>query len=128
FESMPNFRARRELVARLGETYLDPSILPQFRALLRRLKKLGSKRNALAHCAMHANISGNHLIFRDAFTNAMNGGLEFTTEPITNKEILDLAMALDQLASDLSGFHGLCAGKVHASARKHREQQNHPNP
>ena len=52
FASLPNFRARRELIIRLGESYLPEEILPQFRRLMRRLKNLGTKRNKLAHCAI----------------------------------------------------------------------------
>lgn len=48
--SLPNFRARWQLISRLAETFADDSLLPEYRNLLKRVKKMAGNRNTLAHC------------------------------------------------------------------------------
>ena len=79
--SIPGARAKRELVSRLAETYLDPVLLPKFRPLLKRMKSLGRTRNLLAHSMMHINVDGRkNLAFSDVFSKKFDGGLDFNQD------------------------------------------------
>jgi hypothetical protein len=44
-----SFRAKRELLMRLGEAYLIDALLPEFRDIMSKTKHLSEKRNLLAH-------------------------------------------------------------------------------
>ena len=46
---MQSFRAKRELIVRLGEAYLPTASLPAFDALMAKVKHLSEKRNMVAH-------------------------------------------------------------------------------
>jgi hypothetical protein len=48
--NLPNIRARVLLLRRLGGTFVDDSVLPEFTKILDRIEKLAGKRNILAHC------------------------------------------------------------------------------
>jgi len=47
--SSTSFRAKRDLLTRLGETYFVDTLLPEFRDIMAKVKHLSEKRNALAH-------------------------------------------------------------------------------
>lgn len=50
WDSLPNFRARRNLIGRLAETFVsDAAVRVDFQKIMVRMKKLAKNRNALAH-------------------------------------------------------------------------------
>ncbi len=51
-------RAKREFVSRLAETYLDDKLLPDLRSLLKRMGRLSTTRNSLAHGRIFINYDG----------------------------------------------------------------------
>jgi len=124
--SLPNLRAQREFIIRLGETYLDDSVLPHFRSLMRRIKKLAARRNALAHSPMSHENNETYRIFRDVFNIEQDGGLGFSSDKISNKEIAQLIAAIQTLQSDVIQFMVMVNGKIHSSARIHREPPKRP--
>lgn len=63
WDSMPNFRARHQLLSRLAETFLDDSLLPDYRNVLKRIKKAGGRRNMVAHSFGGVDEKPDHIIF-----------------------------------------------------------------
>jgi hypothetical protein len=120
--SIVGARARRDFIARLAETYLDPALLPKCRGLLRRVKTLGQSRNVLAHTSMHINVDGaENMIMGDVFTGQMNGGLDFEFRSFPLNDLRVLAGAMEQLRAELIHFLIECDGHVLQAARIHRE-------
>ena len=125
-ESVASGRPRRTFVERLTETYLDSELLPEFRSLMRRMDKLGSTRNLLAHASIHVNVNGKeNMIMRDTFTtDSMDGGLDVEDKPFPLGELRAHARALDMLFGDFVVFTHNCEGKIHQTARIHREPRD----
>ena len=126
--SFPNTRARTTLIQRLGETYIDASLLPKFRGLMKRVGKLSGRRNILAHSLLGPNGPNKWMIVGDSFSDEMDGGWDFKPEQISEKEILELATACGTLHMDLVKFLFDLNGKVHTSTRMHREEQKSQTP
>lgn len=63
--SLPNFRARSALVARLVETFItDDTVFAEYRRIGKRLKGLASNRNQLAHSIGGDLDTWSHHVFR----------------------------------------------------------------
>jgi hypothetical protein len=124
-ESVPIGRPRRQFVERLAETYFDATVLDRFRSLMKRMDKLGLERNLLAHALMHVNVDGQqNMIMRDIFTSeTMSGGLDFEFKPFPLNDLRTLVRALIAFKGEFWHFVFECrsGGKIHASARIHRE-------
>ena len=119
--SITGARARREFILRLGETYLDPEVLPEFRRLMDRVKSLGASRNTLAHSTMHINVDGKqNQVFADTFSKRMDGGLDFDFRAFPLNDVAVLADALEKLHGELIALLFRCDGKVLRDARIHR--------
>lgn len=74
--SLPNIRARKQLLTRLAETYLHDDILTRYRVLMKRTTKLGAKRNLLAHAMGGYDVETNIVRFiNDADDNVV--GINF---------------------------------------------------
>jgi len=126
--SLPTGRWRQDLIIRLAETYLDQSLLHRFRALMKRVKNLGHKRNQLAHSRMYIGPDGaESKLMDDIFSKARPKGLDFDFTPFPLKEVEDLAHALLLLRGEFIHFLSDCDGKIHTSARIHREQPSRPS-
>jgi len=122
--SIAGTRAKREFVARLAETYLDPELLPQFRSLLERMKRLARTRNLLAHTRMHVNVDGKqNIAFSDVFSEELDGGLDFESHPIPLNDLFVYVKALETLHGELIRFLFQCNGHVFRDARVHRDAE-----
>jgi hypothetical protein len=123
--SLPNFRARRVLLERLAETYLDETSLKRFHSLLKRATKLAVKRNALAHTAWTI-IDGRKVrLFFDNDDEIF--GFNFAAErtfDISNLE--HFPRAIGQLRNDFLTL--IFKAKVFPSPKIHRGQQSDQNP
>ena len=120
--SIVGSRAKREFATRLAETYLDASLLPRFRGLMKRMKSLGKTRNTLAHTPMHVNLDGKeNKVMGDVFSDAMDGGLDFDFYDFPLNDLRVFRESLEQLFRDLSRFMFDCDGHFHHKARIHRE-------
>jgi hypothetical protein len=121
--SMVGSRIRREFISRLAETYLDPSLLPQFRSLIQRMKSLGQWRNALAHAPMHINVDGRqNMVISDVFSHKMDGGLDFEAKVYPLNDLKVLVKSLNGLRHDLLMFLLQCDGRVFHDPRVNRER------
>jgi hypothetical protein len=60
-----NFRSKRELIERLGRTYLPEEHLAEFLAIMRQVKVLSEKRNMLAHEVCHLVDRNTYRFFND---------------------------------------------------------------
>lgn len=115
-------RGRREFVTRLAETYLEPALLPNFRGLMKRVKTLGRTRNSLAHSLMHINVDGRkNKVFADTFSKEMDGGLDFSSRDLSINDLRVFVQSLTDLHGELLHFMFEFDGKVHVTARVHRE-------
>lgn len=99
---MPNFRARRELLASLAETYCHGGALITFRGHLRRAKTLSENRNDLAHAFADLDWKRNRVFF---FQDRSGGedGFQFLKrdKPVAIKNIAGWASAMAQLRNEL---------------------------
>lgn len=125
--SIANDRAKTQMIDRLGATYIDPPLLPEFKRLMKRVNDLRLKRNIYAH-GMLAGMPKEHeyLFLKDDFPVELKGTLAFKTQRIRLQDIKTQADGLTQLFNDLGRFGGDLSGNVHTSARTHREQLPHP--
>jgi hypothetical protein len=115
-------KARLDLVSKLGETYIDPTLLPRFRKLMKRVNDLGQKRNLFVHAALGAGDRiGSYTVMRDVFPAEFDGTLDFSFRPINLNYIKTVSDALEKLFFDLITFSAHLSDRVHASARTHRE-------
>lgn len=126
--SISGARAKREFIARLAETYVDASLLPELRKLLDRLKRLGHTRNVLAHSLMHVNVDGKqNMVFADVFSEEMDGGLDFDFRLLPLNEVKVLVEALHKLHNEMVHFIFKCSGHVFKDARVHRDEAARKN-
>ena len=123
WSAMPNWRARRDLLARLAETYLAEEELPAYRSLLRRAKGLGENRNALAHRMSGVDAeSGKIFIMGDAGHD--DYGMEFLrTDFYDLTNVQNWAKDTHRLLQDLSAV----PLSVNASSRMHLALRDDPN-
>ena len=123
WSAMPNWRARRDLLARLAETYLAEEELPAYRSLLRRAKGLGENRNALAHRMSGVDAeSGKIFIMGDAGHD--DYGMEFLrTDFYDLTNVQNWAKDTHRLLQDLSAV----TLSVNASSRMHLALRDDPN-
>jgi hypothetical protein len=117
--SMSSGKPTTEFITKLAETYLDTSLLDKYRKLIKRVNDQRLRRNLLAHASMFLGGHNDMLIFNDHFPDET--GLAFKAEPITLNEINQLTHALTVLHGEFLSFVMECDGKIHPSARTHRE-------
>ena len=125
--SMPNMRARLDLIRRLGETFLDESLIQEFRAILRRCKNLGKNRNSLAHNAGGLDVDAVFTYYQDEDTD--DNGIDFTGTgrmPLANildwpQQIKDLNATIVTFAHGTLSSGGQLVQKMHSSPRIQRE-------
>lgn len=126
--SVGQSRQQREFALRLAETYMDETLLPRFRAIMRRAKKFSSDRNLLAHAMMHISVDNEEcLAFRDVFPTSEKGALAFEAIPLQLNRLTTLRDSISEVRGDLQRFQFDLLGHVHTSAKIHREQQSHPS-
>ena len=105
WNSLPNFRARLNLIARLVETFVDDEeTLTEFKAIRKKLKVLARNRNMLAH-----SIGGNldtrnrHVFLVD--DNEDGKPMEFAGKrAIQGKSIAQWHREMQQMRHDLQAF------------------------
>ena len=125
--SMMNFRAKRELIVRLGESYLPEKSLERFRALMAQVKHLSEKRNMIAHdrvlgpwedpISFHNDQDPTQPNTFGRFSNVQRGNLKSWI-----KELEDLANALLR-------FHGeIVTSPLLEKPRLLPEQPDDPSP
>jgi hypothetical protein len=122
WSAMPNWRARRELLVRLAETYLAEDQLPAYRALIKRTKGIGENRNALAHrtSGVHQE-SGKIMVMGDAGHG--DYGMEFLrTDFYDLTNVQNWARDTERLRSDLAMF----PLSVNTSSRMHLALRDDP--
>jgi hypothetical protein len=117
--SLPNSRARFNLLRRLGETYLDDNSLPRFRSLLKRANKLAGKRNGLAHTHWTV-IEGRKIrLYFDEEDESF--GFNFASERTFDINNLEhFPQALTKLRNDFANL--LFKAKIYTSPKIHRGQ------
>jgi len=100
-----NFRAKRELILRLGRSYLQDQHLPLFERTMGRVKHLSEKRNLLAHRHVHYLSRSTFRFFSD----------EDATQPNTFGRYTDVQLGtirawikeLSVLSKELRELHGI---------------------
>lgn len=121
--SLPNWRARRELLARLAESYLKEHDLPAYRQFLKRAKGLGERRNAFAHRISGVDSETGKIFVMGDINHEEFGFLFFepTFYDLTNVE--NWANDTFRLIQDASAF----PISVHAFSKMHRALQADPS-
>jgi hypothetical protein len=125
WHSLPNIRARRNLLATLSATYHADHDREEFEALLKRLKRLGSNRNLIAH-SMLLESDTTDIIFMGDKPDEEFGFNFLYTQKVQPNNILDWGDEIEKLRLDFMNFDA--RSQVHSSARKHREQSSDPKP
>jgi hypothetical protein len=116
--TLPSFRARRELAERLGETFLSEALLPEFRALMKRVSSLGRFRNMLAHSTGRVSTdAGPHQVDRIVFGE---NGLAFEASNLTDDELKQKREEMYSLQKALGEFAAKMKGAVQKTPRVHR--------
>jgi hypothetical protein len=120
--SLQSSRGRLDLISKLGETYIDPPLLPRFRKLMKRTNELRLHRNKYVHAPIGDGTKpGNYLFMMDVFLDGLDRPLSFDTQPININHTKTIADALDKLYFALRAFCDDLGGNIHTSARRHRE-------
>jgi hypothetical protein len=130
--SLPNMRSRIELLQRFAETYLDDPVLDEFTRIMKRVKKLGGKRNLLAHS--HGGVLAETrevVLLREQIDEEV--GYDFLgRETFHINNVLNWPNDITQLRQDLMRMLKRVRESTHASPKIHRGplpgQTNHPAP
>lgn len=130
WSSLANWRARRELLLRLGNTFLDESALPQWRGLLKRAKTLGEKRNELAHMGCGIDPKTGKVTFIGDGTDDELGFNFLIQKRYDLNNVLGWAPAIQTLMSDVATFQAALhtSPKMHRAAHPHPPQSGTPRP
>lgn len=121
WDSMPNIRARLQLLNRLASTYVDDPVLTKFRGMLKRCKTLCAHRNMLAHSLGGVAGERGQLVFvRDTEHDRL--GYDFINETKVHiNHVKGWAIAIAKLRKDLFDFLPEFASAQNASTKMHRE-------
>ncbi len=124
YYSMANHRARRELILRLGNTFLsDESTRAKIQRLLRRTAKFSQKRNNVMHQTfLRFGDSGELIRSFVKFPEETEYAWDSQLEPVTIKELKRIASDISRLAADLKRFIPELAAKVDTSHEKRLAQ------
>ena len=128
FLSMPNLKAQVKLVKNLGETFLDPEALDDFRGMLKRFGSLSSTRNKYVHCS--GGMSGDRQSLKVTLMEADlddDKGLEFELQEFPLNELKVHHRAVNDLAKEMLLFQDVMRSKVRTWHRTHRESPGGPN-
>lgn len=121
--TLPNLQARRKLLNRFAENYLEGEPLRQYRILMKRLSSLAAKRNMIAHSSHGISEDGKHVIFARFDQDAEDGTFLFIdqqSEQLNN--VLQWPAAVSQLFKDLVNYGATLPANIQASAKMHRVQ------
>ena len=122
--TLPNLQARRKVLNRFAENYLEGDALRCFRILMNRMSKLGRKRNMIAHCP-----SGIHAETRKAFFLDFDRDGDDRTFLFLDSQSHDLnsvkgwAPAIKKLMEDFIDFLPTLQAQLQASSKMHRALQ-----
>lgn len=124
--SFPNVRARHTMLSRLGENYLQESLLPKFNNLMKRFGDLSNKRNVFVHSTILLDdpSSKHMLIVRDHFSTSEEFVCDITKVPLN--ELKSHITATHVLSRELNGFSREMAGRVYTWPKMRRA--SHPDP
>lgn len=131
--SMPNLRARLQLMERLARTFVDEPALSKFITLLKRTRRLAGKRNLLAHAHGGYDPRRNIVQFlgdseHKEFGIDFISGEEFQFENVKNweKDIEKLRNDWFAVLHDVQE-HSHRLSKIHRSQRHSQKHQFAPN-
>lgn len=127
WDSLPNFRARHQLISRLAETFADESFLPAYRRFLKRMKIAVKNRNTLAHSWGGVDEKPNHVVFLYD-DDQKEAGYDFVSQQsIHMNSIRDWAKDVRALIGEVFRLNRELGAAVHTLPRTHRAQQRgHP--
>jgi hypothetical protein len=123
WNAMPNWRARRELLSRLGETYIDEEALPAWRKLMKRAKTLGENRNKLAHLSTGLDPESGKVVMMGDAADSEYGFIFLAREDLDLNNIAGWPTAINKLTLDLMTLNA----KLHTSSKMHRALQSDPS-
>ena len=126
WHSLPNFRARFNLISKLAETFVtDDAVRVEFRALMKRMKALGRQRNSIAH-TIGATVDGRNRIVLLVDSGDENGPFKFSERAFVQiGTIAKWRSEMDALRSEMGAFLGARLDEtIGASPRKSRGE--HP--
>jgi hypothetical protein len=124
WSSLPNFRARWNLLQRLGEAYLFEPQLPVWRRLLNRAHRLSKTRNLLAHSCWVSR-SGQVFTFSLDGEDDENGFNFGKITKLTIVNIENFPNCVHKLASEVATFNLVL--QTHSLPKTHRVPQIDPN-
>ena len=125
--SLPNFRARHQLISRLAETFVDDSILPKYRNLLKRIKKAAANRNTIAHCFGGLDGKPNHVVFLYDQDEEEQGYNFVGSQVVHIENIKDWARNVQALRGEILDLYKELDGKLHTLPKMHRVRRgDHP--
>lgn len=124
------FRGRRDLVVRLGQTFLADNHLEDFTRLMGRVDKHSAKRNHMVHGLYSASIDADpptQGIIRETFPREFDEAWESGFEETTAEEATKKLAAIRQLIDDLTQFiERIDDADIEASPRIHRQPRSEP--
>ena len=123
WHSLPNFRARFNLISKLAETFVtDEKVLVEFRALMKRMKVLGRQRNSIAH-TIGATVDTRNRVVLLVDSGDEHGPFRFSERaPVQISTIGKWRAEMDTLRSEMGTFLGQRLDPtIGASPRKSRK-------
>lgn len=124
--TMPNLQGRIKLLKRFANTYIeDTKSIRRFNSLMRRVSKLASRRNMIAHALGGANPeTGEVMFFNDADDDDL--GVNFLRKTHLNlQDIEQWPKAIRNLQDDMMCWLPHLQASISTSTKMHR--QEHPD-
>lgn len=119
--SLPNIQARRRLMTRFANNYLNDDDIRRFNILMKRMSRLGAKRNMLAHSSCGYVAGKKKVEFLHYDDDGEDGTfLFFEIQVHELKNVEQWPAAIHKLMSDVMLFTADVAERVFPSPKMHR--------
>ena len=125
--ALPNMRSRRRLLASLGETFLDDSCIEEYRALLKRVKRLSETRNMYAHHISGVDSETGKIFFLQDSIDGTEGATFLKNTELQISNVEQFPKHVDALIQDVMAFGNVIAENDHSWPKTHRAGPGDPN-
>lgn len=132
--SSTSFRSKRELLSRVGESFLVDALLPPFREIIGQAKHLSEKRNMVAHDRAYHMGRGMFRFMNDDDATQPNTFGRYRDVPVSNlatwaREASDLGQQVLRLSAQIEALGGgafLVRGRVIPGPDQDRDESDPP--
>jgi hypothetical protein len=123
--TLPNLQARRKVLNRYAENYLEGEPLRCFRILMKRMSKLANRRNSIAHASSGYDRENGKILFLHFDQEREDGTFMFLNQKWEHlNNIKGWAGAIKRLSNDMVLFMPTVQQSAAAWSKMHRELQD----